>query len=59
MNLDENAKGEAADDELQPAENVDSVEVKIQDAEGQVAKMTIGSNQSLSGNGPSVHTEKT
>ena len=59
MNLDENAKGEAADEELQPAENVDSVEVEIQDAEGQVAKMTLGSNQSLSGNGPSVHTEKT
>ena len=38
MNLDESAKGE----ELQVAENTDKIEVEIQDAEGQVAKMTNG-----------------
>ncbi|KAI0752775.1 cytoplasmic protein [Daedaleopsis nitida] len=44
MNLDESAKGE---EELQPAEAVDNIEVEIQDADGQIAKMTIG--QSASG----------
>lgn len=38
MNLDESAKGE----ELQVAEDTEKIEVEIQDAEGQVAKMTIG-----------------
>ncbi|TFY64329.1 hypothetical protein EVJ58_g2704 [Rhodofomes roseus] len=38
MNLDESAKGE----EMQVAEDADKIEVEIQDAEGQVAKMTIG-----------------
>ncbi|KAH9920964.1 cytoplasmic protein [Fomitopsis serialis] len=38
MNLDESAKGE----ELQVAEDAEKIEVEIQDAEGQVAKMTIG-----------------
>lgn len=38
MNLDEGAKGE----ELQVAEDAETIEVEIQDAEGQVAKMTIG-----------------
>ena len=43
MNLDDADKGE---EELRPAEGVDNVEVEIQDAEGQIAKMTIGSQQS-------------
>lgn len=38
MHLDEGAK----EDELHPAEGPESIEVEIQDAEGQVAKMTIG-----------------
>lgn len=44
MNLDE-VKGE---DELQPAEGTVNVEVEIQDAEGQVAKMKISPQQSKS-----------
>lgn len=43
MNLDGDAKGE---EELHPAEGVDNIEVEIQDAEGQVAKMTIGQQPS-------------
>ncbi|KAI0740969.1 cytoplasmic protein [Earliella scabrosa] len=39
MNLDEKAKGEE-DPEL--AEGAENIEVEIQDAEGQVAKMTLG-----------------
>lgn len=38
MNLDDGAKGS---EELAPADNVESIEVEIQDAEGQVAKMKI------------------
>ena len=45
MNLDDGAKGE---EELHPAEGAENIEVEIQDAEGQVAKMTIGSQQSRS-----------
>ncbi|TBU44388.1 ankyrin [Dichomitus squalens] len=45
MNLDENAKSEAVDEELQSAEGVDRVEVEIQDAEGQVAKTVFGTNE--------------
>ncbi|OJT06543.1 Ankyrin repeat-containing protein P16F5.05c [Trametes pubescens] len=39
MNLDEGAKGE---EELHPAEGPENIEVEIEDAEGQVAKMTLG-----------------
>ncbi|RDX43397.1 cytoplasmic protein [Lentinus brumalis] len=45
MNLDEGAKGE---EELHPAETPDGIEVEIQDAEGQVAKMTLGGQKSTS-----------
>ncbi|CCM03944.1 uncharacterized protein FIBRA_06097 [Fibroporia radiculosa] len=41
MNLDEVGKGE---EELQPVDEPDAIEVEIQDAEGQVAKMSL-SNQ--------------
>ncbi len=42
MNLDEDAKNE---DELRPADPVQEIEVEIQDAEGQVAKMKIAPPQ--------------
>ncbi|KAJ3004838.1 hypothetical protein NUW54_g4619 [Trametes sanguinea] len=45
MNLDEKAKGE---EELQPAEGLENVEVEIEDAEGQVARMTLGQKPSSS-----------
>ncbi|THG94921.1 hypothetical protein EW026_g6639 [Hermanssonia centrifuga] len=45
MNLDEGAKGE---EELRPADDVQNIEVEIQDAEGQVAKMKIGPSGSVS-----------
>lgn len=54
MNLDESAKGE---EELHPAETTDSIEVEIQDAEGQVAKMTLGGQKSPSS--PSAGGETT
>ncbi len=61
MNLDENAKAETADtdEEVQPAEGAESVEVEIQDAEGQVARMTLGPSSSGSRSGQTVLTEKT
>ena len=43
MNLDESAKGE---EDLQPAEAANNIEVEIEDAEGQVAKMTLGEQKS-------------
>ena len=43
MNLDDAEKGE---EELRPAEGVENIEVEIQDAEGQVAKMTIAQQPS-------------
>lgn len=43
MNLDENAKGE---EDLQPTEAANNIEVEIEDAEGQVAKMTLGGQKS-------------
>ncbi|KAI1782749.1 ankyrin [Ganoderma leucocontextum] len=58
MNLDENAKAETADAD-EDVQLADGVEVEIQDAEGQVAKMTIGPNSSGSISGSSVPTEKT
>ncbi|KAI0774855.1 ankyrin [Trametes elegans] len=44
MNLEEDGSGGGGKDEeeLQPAESTQDIEVEIQDAEGQVAKMTIG-----------------
>ncbi|KAI0669563.1 cytoplasmic protein [Trametes maxima] len=45
MNLDDGAKDE---EEMQPAEGVQDIEVEIQDAEGQVAKMTLGQKPSSS-----------
>ena len=61
MNLDENAKAETADveEEGQAAEGVESVEVEIQDAEGQVARMTLGPSSSGPRSGPNVLAEKT
>ncbi|CDO75964.1 hypothetical protein BN946_scf184888.g14 [Trametes cinnabarina] len=43
MNLDEKTKGE---EELHPAEGLENVEVEIEDAEGQVARMTLGQTPS-------------
>ncbi|KAH9846484.1 cytoplasmic protein [Lenzites betulinus] len=40
MNLEDGSKGE--EEELRPEEGVQNIEVEIQDAEGQVAKMTLG-----------------
>ncbi|PIL33662.1 transporter [Ganoderma sinense ZZ0214-1] len=61
MNLDENAKGETADaeEEGQSAEGVESVEVEIQDAEGQVARMTLGPSSSGPITRPNALSEKT
>ena len=42
MNLDDNAKGE---EDLHPAEGADQIEVEIQDAEGQIAKLKISPPQ--------------
>ncbi|EKM53716.1 uncharacterized protein PHACADRAFT_260204 [Phanerochaete carnosa HHB-10118-sp] len=42
MDLDDAAKGE---EELVPAEDADQIEVEIQDADGQVAKLKISSQQ--------------
>ncbi|KAI0326064.1 cytoplasmic protein [Cubamyces sp. BRFM 1775] len=44
MNLDEG--GGKEEEELQPAEGADNIEVEIQDAEGQVAKITLGQKPS-------------
>ncbi|OBZ69629.1 Ankyrin repeat-containing protein P16F5.05c [Grifola frondosa] len=51
MNLEEGANGE---EELQVPESGEGIEVEIQDADGQVAKMTIGqkNSPSLSSDGP-------
>lgn len=61
MNLHENAKGETADadEEDQAASGTDSVEVEIQDAEGQVARMTLATSSGESRSGPSALAEKT
>ncbi|RPD57948.1 cytoplasmic protein [Lentinus tigrinus ALCF2SS1-7] len=53
MNLDENAKGE---EELQPSEIAENIEVEIQDAEGQVAKMTLGGQRTSSSAGAGGET---
>lgn len=53
MNLDEGAKGE---EELHPADGTEDIEVEIQDAEGQVAKMTIGQSASETSNKDVVKT---
>ncbi|KAI0919117.1 hypothetical protein AcW1_003424 [Taiwanofungus camphoratus] len=53
MNLDEGAKGE---EELHPADGTEDIEVEIQDAEGQVAKMTIGQSASETSNKDAVKT---
>ncbi|KAI0350604.1 ankyrin [Trametes cingulata] len=45
MNLDEGGKEE---EELHPAEGAENIEVEIQDAEGKVAKMTLGQKSSSS-----------
>ncbi|KAI0645111.1 cytoplasmic protein [Trametes meyenii] len=47
MNLDD---GTQEEEEVQPAEAVQDIEVEIQDAEGQVAKMTLGQKPSSSAN---------
>ncbi|KAI0629474.1 ankyrin [Trametes polyzona] len=46
MNLDDGAKGQEGEEELHPADGAENIEVEIQDAEGQVAKMTLGSRPS-------------
>lgn len=61
MNLDENAKGETGnvEEEGDLPEGTESVEVEIQDAEGQVARMTLGPSSSGPRSGSSVPSEKT
>lgn len=61
MNLDENAKGETGnvEEEGDLPEGTESVEVEIQDAEGQVARMTLGPSSSGPRSRSSVPSEKT